>query len=130
MRKFGYVQQIIEDFYQSEKDCMVVSLLPGTYSTYNSGYTSYRQAVKKFGYPIAIRKINSEIYLIRIKNPQWTARNYTKLCTSCTHRFPSKECATCDNLINYCPKGDDNNASVAREADPTPTSAAVTGSTP
>ena len=47
MRKFGYVQQVVEDFYQSDKDMIVVSILPHTYANANSARCAYHNAIKK-----------------------------------------------------------------------------------
>lgn len=105
MRRFGYVQQVIEAFQQSDKDMIVVSILPGTYSSSNSARCAYRGAIKRLQYDnITMRIINGDMYLIKLQNPNWTAKNYGGLCFSCIHRYPSKECATCSMLSNYSPK--------------------------
>ena len=102
MRKFGYVQQVVEDFHQSDKEMVIVSILPGTYANINSARCAYRNAIKKLGYNnIAVRVINGDMYLIRVQNPSWTAKNYGGVCADCVHRYPSKECATCNMLSNY-----------------------------
>lgn len=105
MRKFGYVQQVVEDFYQSGKDVVVVSILPGTYANINSARCAYRSAIKKLNYNnITVRIINGDMYLIRVRNPNWTAKNHDRVCFDCVHRYPSKECATCSMLSNYVSK--------------------------
>ena len=101
MRKFGYVQQVVEDFNKSGKDIMIVSILPGTYANQNSARCAYRNAIKKLKYNITVRMINGDMYLIRIRNTSWTAKNYDSVCLSCLNRYPSKECATCNGLSNY-----------------------------
>ena len=102
MRKFGYVQQVVDDFHQSEKDMVIVSILPETYANANSARCAYRNAIKKLGYNnVAVRIINGNMYLIRVQNPSWTAKNYDGVCLDCIHRYPSKECATCNVLSNY-----------------------------
>lgn len=101
MRKFGYVQQVVEDFYQSNKEAIIVSILPGTYANINSARCAYRNAVKKLGYNIAVRVLKGDMYLIRVQNPSWTAKNYDGVCLDCIHRYPSKECATCNMMSNY-----------------------------
>ena len=102
MRKFGYVQQVVEDFHQSDKEMVIVSILPGTYANINSAPCAYRSAIKKLGYNnIAVRVINGDMYLIRVQNPSWTAKNYGGVCADCVYRYPSKECATCNMLSNY-----------------------------
>ena len=115
MRKFGYVQQVVEGFYQSDKDVMIVSLLPRTYANTNSARCAYRNAIKKLGYNIAVRIINGDMYLIRIHYPNWTARSYSGNCCDCIHPYPSKECATCDFMSNWeqAHEESDNNASMA-----------------
>ena len=105
MRKFGYVQQVVEDFYQSDKDMVIVSILPETYASINSARCAYRNAIKKLNYNIAVRVINGDMYLIRIQNPNWTAKNYGGVCNDCVHRYPSKKCATCNMMSNYVSKG-------------------------
>ena len=110
MRKFGYVQQVVEDFYQSGKDVIIVSILPETYANTNSARCAYRNAIKKLGYNnIAVRVINGDMYLIRVHNTHWTAKNYDGVCFNCIHRYPSKECATCDFLCNYVSKIEEDN---------------------
>ena len=105
MRKFGYVQQVVESFYQSNKDMVIVSILPGTYATINSARCAYRNAVKKLGHNnIAVRVINGDLYLIRVQNPNWTTRYYGAVCIDCVHRYPSKECTTCIMMSNYVSK--------------------------
>lgn len=106
MRKFGYVQQVIDDFYQSCGDIVTVSILPGTYASINSARCAYRNAIKKLGYHnlIAVRVINGDMYLIRVKDPCWTAKNYGGVCDNCLHRYPSRECATCSLMSNYVSK--------------------------
>lgn len=101
MRKLGYVQQVVEDFYQSDKEMVIVFILPGAYASINSAQCAYRRAVKKLGYNIAVRAINGDIYLIRVQNPTWTAKYYGGVCTDCVHRYPSKKCATCNRMSNY-----------------------------
>ena len=102
MRKFGYVQQVVEGFHQSDKEMVIVSILPGTYANINSARCADRNAIKKLGYNnIAVRVINGDMYLIRVQNPSWTAKNYGGVCADCVHRYPSKECATCNMLSNY-----------------------------
>lgn len=105
MRKFGYVQQVVEDFNQSDKEIITVSILPETYANTNSARCAYRNAIKKLGYNIAVRVINGDMYLIKVQNPSWTAKNYNGACLDCVHRYPSKECATCNVLSNYVSKG-------------------------
>lgn len=102
MRKFGYVQQVVEDFYQSDKDMVVVSILPGTYANINSARFAYRNDIKKLNYNnITVRIINGDMYMIRVRNPNWTAKNYGGVCSDCVHRYPSKECASCNRMSNY-----------------------------
>ncbi len=105
MRKFGYVQQVVEDFQQSEKDMIIVSILPETYANTNSARCAYRNAIKKLGYNnIAVRVINGDMYLIRVQNPSWTAKNYKGACSDCVRRYPSKYCATCNMMSSYVSK--------------------------
>lgn len=49
MRKFGYVQQIVEDFFKSDEQMIVVSILPETYANPNSARCAYRNAIKSWG---------------------------------------------------------------------------------
>lgn len=104
MRKLGYVQQVVEEFYQSGELVAVVGLLPETYANANSARCAYRNAVKRLGHNITVRMINGDLYLIRVQNHNWTAKNQSKACFTCSCRYPSKECTTCDNLSNYSPK--------------------------
>lgn len=105
MSKFGYVQQVIEEFQQSGKDITIVSILPKTYANTNSARCAYRNAIKKLGYNnIAVRIINGDMYLFRIQNLNWTAKNYNRVCIDCINRYPSKECATCNMMSNYVSK--------------------------
>ena len=104
MKERGYVQQVVEDFYQSGKDIIIASILPGTYANANSARCAYRNAIKKLNHNIAVRVINGDMYLIRVRNTHWTAKNYDGMCFDCGHRYPSKECATCDCLNNFVPK--------------------------
>lgn len=109
MRKYGYVQQIIEDFQKSDRMIMIVAISNGTYSNPNSARCSYRSAIKKLGYNIVSRILNGDMYLIKVQNPNWTMKNYDRVCHSCINRWPSKECAVCDNMSSYTPKeGADN----------------------
>ena len=101
MRKFGYVQQVVEDFFNSEEQMMVVSILPETYANPNSARCAYRCAIKKLGYSIAIRMIHGDMYLIRVQNPNWTAKNRNNCCNTCGHRYPSSACATCKDMSNF-----------------------------
>lgn len=107
MRRFGYVQQVIEDFHQSNKEIITVFILSGTYANTNSARCAYRNAIKKLGYNnIAVRVINGDMYLIKVQNPCCTAKNYGGVCTDCVHRYPSKECATCNMMSNYISKSE------------------------
>ncbi len=101
MRKFGYVQQVVEDFYKSDKDVLTVSLLPRTYANNSSARCAYKNAIKTLGYNIAVRIINGDMYLIRIRYPVWTASHYEGNCYDCAHKYPSKECVTCDFMSNW-----------------------------
>lgn len=107
MRKFGYVQQVVEDFFNSEEPLMVVSILPETYSSVNSARCAYRCAIKRLGYNIVVRLIQGDMYLIRVKNTNWTAKSQGKACSKCSRRYPSKYCALCNNLSNYREKDHD-----------------------
>ena len=114
MRKLGYVQQVVEDFYQSEKDMIVISILPGTYANANSARCAYRNAIKRLNHDsIVVRIINGDMYLIKVRNIQWTAKNYDSMCFDCGHRYPSKECTTCNCLSNFMPKEGTKYASLA-----------------
>ena len=107
MRKFGYVQQVVEDFFNSEEQMTVVSILPETYSNQNSARCAYRNAIKKLGYSITIRMIHGDVYLIKPKNSCWTAKNQKGACFTCARRYPSKHCAVCSNLSCYKEKEHD-----------------------
>lgn len=107
MREFGYVQQVIEDFFNSEDQMMVVSILPDTYANPNSASCAYRCAIKKLGYNITIRMINGNVYLIKTKTSCWTARNQKGICATCARRYPSKYCAICTNRSCYKEKDHD-----------------------
>lgn len=114
MKRTGYVQQVVEDFYQSDKDMIVVSILPHTYANANSARCAYHNAIKKLKYNnIIVRIIKGDMYLIRVRNTLWTAKNYDGMCFDCGHRYPSKECATCSCLNNFVPKEDQKNAPMA-----------------
>ena len=114
MRKFGYVQQVVDDFYQSGEDLAMVVMLPGTYASADSARNAYRNAAKKLGHSIVVRIINGDLYLIRVMTPEWTINNCSHMCSSCARRYPSKECARCNKLSNYQPKeGAGSNASLA-----------------
>lgn len=102
MRKYGYVQQVVEDFCQSDKDMTTVFILPGSYANINSARSAYRNAIRNLKYNnIALRVINGDLYLIKVQNTNWTAKNYGRVCVDCVHRYPSKECATCNMMSNY-----------------------------
>lgn len=107
MRKFGYVQQIVEDFFNSNEQMMVVSILPETYANPNSARCAYRCAIKKLGYNITIRMIQGDVYLIKTKTSGWTARNQKGACVTCARRYPSKYCAMCTNQSCYKEKDHD-----------------------
>lgn len=111
MRKFGYVQKIVNDFWNSEDMVKVCALPNKAYANQNSARVAYRRAVTSLGYNIVVRILNGDLYLIKIQNKNWTAKNYNRACHSCVNRWPSRECSTCDNLSNY--QQGDNNAPVA-----------------
>lgn len=111
MRKFGYVQQIVENFYNSEDMVTVVAIPDSAYANQNSCRSAYRSAIKRLGYNITVRIIKGDLYLIKVQNHNWTAKNYNRACHSCVNRWPSRACSTCDNLSNFNPdpeKGDNH----------------------
>ena len=101
MRKYGYVQQIIEEFQKSPDVIKVVAIPDSAYANTNSARCAYRRAIKTLKYNIVTRMINGDMYLIKVQNPNWTVKNHNRMCFSCANRWPSKACATCDNLSNY-----------------------------
>lgn len=101
MRKFGYVQQIVENFYNSSDMVTVVSIPDSSYANQNSCRAAYRNAVKRLGYDIAVRMIKGNLYLIKVKCSNWAAKNYGGACYSCANRWPSKACSTCNSLSSF-----------------------------
>lgn len=105
MRNYNYVRQIVKEFYESEDQIRVLPIPTGSYSTTNSGCSSYRSAISKLGYPIAVRLLNGDIYLIKVRNSNWTLDCGLKICSSCINRWPSYKCSTCEDACNYVKKG-------------------------
>lgn len=109
MRKYGYVQKIVEDFQNSPELVKVLAMPDKAYSSPNSARCAYRRAIASLGYHITPRVINGDMYLIKIQNPNWTAKNYNKACYSCENRWPSKECSTCENLSSFKERSHEQN---------------------
>ena len=81
----GIAQQIVEDFHNSPDMCMVVALPYEYYANTNSARAVYRRVVKTSGYNIATRIINGDLYLIKIQNPDWTAKKHRQKVL-CLHK--------------------------------------------
>nr|DAE38827.1 MAG TPA: hypothetical protein [Caudoviricetes sp.] len=60
------LQKIFELFIESGDLATRYDFIPGEYSDIKSAQTSLSAGVKRYGYPIKIRVINNQIYLIRI----------------------------------------------------------------
>lgn len=101
MRKYGYVQQIIEEFDKSPDMVRVIFIKDLFYSNANSCRCAYRRAIKNLGCNIKTRVINGDLYLIKIQNPNWTAESNGLTCIPCSNRYPSKACSTCVNGNNF-----------------------------
>lgn len=113
MRKFGYVQQIVTEFAESKEPLKIVALPDKAYSNQNSARCAYRSAIKRMGYAMVVRVLNGDLYLIKLQNINWTAKNYNRACHSCINRYPSRECSTCDNLSNFSRTEGEYNAPMA-----------------
>ena len=109
MRKHGYVQNIVEEFHNSDELVKVVALPDKAYASPCSARCAYRYAIKSLGYSITSRVINGDLYLIKVQNPHWTAKNHNKACYSCENRWPSKECSTCENLSSFKERSHEQN---------------------
>ena len=59
----GTARTDLEAFCASGMDCAEVSISP--FSSYNSAYTSYYNAIRIYGYSATVRRAEGKIYLFR-----------------------------------------------------------------
>lgn len=62
------LQTVLDEFMRRDDLCVRCVLAPGEYANTDSAQASYYNAVKRLHYPIAVRIINGDMYLIKI-NP-------------------------------------------------------------
>ena len=60
------LQTILDRFMSSKEPAVHCILNPGDYSSLNSAQSTYCKAIKRLGYPIAVRVIAGEMYLVKI----------------------------------------------------------------
>lgn len=60
------LQIILDRFMSSEEPAVHCILRPGEYSSLNSAQSTYCKAIKRLGYPIMVRVIAGEMYLVKI----------------------------------------------------------------
>lgn len=60
------LQRIFESFIESGDLATRYNFIPGEYSDIKSAQTSLSAGAKRYGYPVKIRVINNQIYLIRV----------------------------------------------------------------
>ena len=59
----GTARTDLEAFCASGMDCAEVSISP--FSSYNSAYTSYYNAIRIYNYPAVVRRSEGKVYLLR-----------------------------------------------------------------
>lgn len=64
-RGFGARQMELLEFMNMDVMCVKVTLAPDEFKSTDSAQVSLRQSAKKAGFPIKVRVINKELYLIR-----------------------------------------------------------------
>ena len=60
--------EYIDDFMQMDANCVRVDFAPYEFINAYSAYSSFRRIVKMYGYPVKVSVINSELYLIKLKD--------------------------------------------------------------
>ena len=61
------LQTILDEFMRSDAQAVRCVMSEGEYANASSAQSSYHNAIKRLGYPIAARILNGDIYLIKLE---------------------------------------------------------------
>lgn len=61
------LQTILDGFMRSDALAIRCNILPGEYSNMVSAQATYHKAVKRYKCPVAVRVLNGDLYLIKIR---------------------------------------------------------------
>lgn len=64
-RKLSARQMELLEFMNMGAKCVKITLAPGEYSNLNSAQSTLIVSAKKAGFPIKVRNIDGELYLVR-----------------------------------------------------------------
>lgn len=60
------LQSVLEEFANSNQAAVHLIFDEGEYKNVKSAHSSFRVAIKRMNYPIAVRTLNGELYLIKL----------------------------------------------------------------
>lgn len=66
------LQTVLDEFMASDAIAVRCVFEPGEYSSTASAQSSYRNAIRRLGYPIAARVLKGDMYLIKLKTDNET----------------------------------------------------------
>lgn len=61
------LQTVLDEFMRSDALAVRCIMEPGEYANASSAQSSYHNAIKRLGYPIAARILNGDMYLIKLE---------------------------------------------------------------
>lgn len=61
------LQTILDEFMRSDAQAVRCVMSEGEYANASSAQSSYHNAIKRLGYPIAARILNGDMYLIKLE---------------------------------------------------------------
>lgn len=64
------IQAILEEFMSSEEIAVRCILDEGEYRNIKSAHSSYSTAIRRLKYPIRVRVLNGDIYLIKVRQKE------------------------------------------------------------
>ena len=60
------LQQVLEEFMESDDLAVHVTLLPGEYKKASSAQSSFYRAIQRLRYPVVARVLHKELYLLKL----------------------------------------------------------------
>lgn len=66
MKKNPKLQAVLLELMNSNQVVLHYGIAPGEYSSLNSACGALRRAIKRYHFPVAVRTINQQVYLIRL----------------------------------------------------------------
>lgn len=60
------LQQVLEEFMESDDLVVHIALLPGEYKNASSAQSSFYKAIQRLRYPVVARVLHKELYLLKL----------------------------------------------------------------